>query len=47
MMENIDGELIFHGNHKDQHYVLLQDNEGKLHFRQYDYHEGFGQPDVE
>lgn len=46
MIDNIDGELIFHGNNEDQQYVLLQDAEGNLYFRQYDYHEGFGQPDV-
>ena len=42
----VDGEIIFHGKNNDQHYVLQQDSEHKLHLMQYKYHDGYGSADV-
>lgn len=45
-VDPVDGELIFHGRQANQHYVLQQDENGKLHLMQYKYHEGYGTADV-
>ena len=45
-VDPVDGELIFHGRQTNQHYVLQQDENGKLHLMQYKYHEGYGTADV-
>lgn len=45
-VEEIDGELIFHGAQDQQQYVVQKDKGGNYKLMQYKYHKGYETPDV-